>query len=277
MSSDIPTCPTCNGECVERTVQKNSANFGRKFWACSRRHPETGMKCDFMQWADGKPSLVPRTIKDPAPAPPAAAQQPTFRSSSDWLAAHGNNNNNNNNASPAAPKATTTNWATGKTYSFTAPRRTVAIGAPRAPASTINTVNKRGYIANAKGSLKNVNDEIHAITVAVLHMKKSLEELKLKRDVLMADIAQSNRELEEALKADEELEEEDEEDIDEDDDDDDDDADDDADDVDDDIIDVDVSEFQFDKNGRAHLVANPKKRRAEQDSNNNNNAAIRRK
>lgn len=48
-NTDHPHCD-CNTPAVERTVQKEGTNKGRKFWKCGGG-PEKD--CDFFAWADG--------------------------------------------------------------------------------------------------------------------------------------------------------------------------------------------------------------------------------
>lgn len=50
----LMNCKKCNTICQKRTVQKNTANYGRQFYSCSN----TATGCKFFAWADGKPSSL---------------------------------------------------------------------------------------------------------------------------------------------------------------------------------------------------------------------------
>jgi len=57
-NSDHPNCD-CNTPALERTVQKEGVNKGRKFWKCGGG-PEKD--CDFFTWADGNLPPNSRTV-----------------------------------------------------------------------------------------------------------------------------------------------------------------------------------------------------------------------
>lgn len=50
---DPPEC-NCGDEAVERTVSKEGANQGKKFWSCSK--PQSGGSCGFFAWIEGNGS-----------------------------------------------------------------------------------------------------------------------------------------------------------------------------------------------------------------------------
>ncbi|KAI8992952.1 DNA topoisomerase [Trametes punicea] len=73
-SLSASACPQC--ECglpaAERTVTKESANKGRKFWTCAQ-----GAKCQFFQWVDGPSGSGPSSL---APPPSSSSSRPPLSS-----------------------------------------------------------------------------------------------------------------------------------------------------------------------------------------------------
>ncbi|KAF6763472.1 prokaryotic type I DNA topoisomerase [Ephemerocybe angulata] len=53
-ADEEPRLCKCKEPGVQRTVQKENANKGRKFWACAKRQ-DAPDKCDFFEWADEPP------------------------------------------------------------------------------------------------------------------------------------------------------------------------------------------------------------------------------
>ncbi|KAN0061763.1 DNA topoisomerase [Thecaphora frezii] len=74
----------CGLPAVERTVVKEGANKGRKFWCCSKRSDDG--RCDFFEWSDGPSNASCGGGGGPGRLTPAKRAQPLSEPSGSWSA-----------------------------------------------------------------------------------------------------------------------------------------------------------------------------------------------
>ncbi|DAZ94738.1 TPA: hypothetical protein N0F65_011554 [Lagenidium giganteum] len=72
-SSAVPMCNGHNLPCIERTVNRDGTNKGRKFYVCSLSRDE---QCDHFDWADAPAGNTQRTRSSPVPSSNSAQASP---------------------------------------------------------------------------------------------------------------------------------------------------------------------------------------------------------